>query len=60
MAHLLSCRSLKEKELLAHQLYDLARLGQESLAAQELADFIDRSNEILKVMILNNLHEEKN
>ena len=51
--YLLSCQSDQEKELLAHQLYDLARLGQESLQAQELADFIDRSNEILRVMILN-------
>lgn len=49
--YLLSCENNGEKLLLAHQLYDLARLGQESLQAQEMADFIDRSNEILSVMI---------
>ena len=51
--HLFSCQSEEERTLLAHQLYDLARLGQESLQAQQLADFIDRSNEILSVMIRN-------
>ena len=51
--YLLTCDSEKEKELLAHQLYDLARLGQESLQAQEMADFIERSEDILSVMVRN-------
>ena len=51
--HLIRCSSEQEKVLLAHQLYDLALLGQESLKAHQLAAFIDRSNEILGVMIRN-------
>ncbi|MDO4544884.1 MAG: molecular chaperone HtpG [Bacillota bacterium] len=40
-----------EKSLLGRQLYDLGRLGQESLEAQEMADFIERSNLILQMLI---------
>lgn len=40
-----------ERELLGRQLYDLARLGQESLEAQEMAEFIERSNLVLRMLI---------
>ena len=46
--HMLSCDSAEERSMIAAHLYDLARLGQESLQAQEMAEFIERSNLLLQ------------
>lgn len=39
------------KELVVHQLYDLARLGAGSLTAEDMDKFIARSNEIMEKVI---------
>ena len=49
--YMFSCERQEEKKLIAAHLYDLARLGQESLQAQEMAEFIERSNHLLKRII---------
>ena len=46
--HMLSCSDPVERNMIAVHLYDLARLGQESLQAQEMAEFIERSNLLLQ------------
>ena len=49
--HMLTTESEEEKSMIAAHLYDLARLGQESLQAQEMAEFIERSNLLLEMII---------
>ena len=39
-----------KSSLIVRQLYDLARLGQESLEAVDMADFIERSNTALELL----------
>lgn len=38
--------------LICNQLYDLGRLGQESLEAEDMVDFIERSNKLLHMISL--------
>lgn len=49
----------ENKEIVGRQLYDLARLGQESLEAHEMTDFIERSNLVLNIMIKGGISDGK-
>ncbi|MBR4343790.1 MAG: molecular chaperone HtpG [Lachnospiraceae bacterium] len=40
----------KNTELIVHQLYDLAMLSHKPLAPEAMTEFIDRSNEIMKIL----------
>ena len=49
--YIYKCENDDIVEMVSMQLYDLARLGQESLEAQEMTAFIERSDRVLKLMV---------
>ncbi len=44
----------KNTELIVHQLYDLAMLSHKPLAPEAMTEFIERSNEIMKILTVAN------